>query len=314
MDAQVGSTFTTITERIPDWIKRLDNLTAQIASRQEELHKLSNPEFHHVVEKPKLIRTQQKTGSNCTITSDTPKYRSRSMAIVYYDPLVQQIFSDLCLEIARSRNNIRKSLLEARSKSETTSRYSFGRGGDIDHENAIAAVTMKFRRAGARARVGGNAGMEPHDTVDKGLEAFHGLCETGSHHFLREGTCSKECTAAIEKLNELLPLAEKEAVKEIPFVEQWKLNSAISQPQGGEHSKKTFEAPIAAKLVSNPVPATHMAVNEKVVESAHKLASNDMIEVDDNVEIDDKMEVDNEVEDSTDFLNTLDFGRFRRYR
>ncbi|KAL2121565.1 hypothetical protein VTJ04DRAFT_5592 [Mycothermus thermophilus] len=60
------------------------------------------------------LRKRNRTESMISAEGAAPKYRSRSMIIVYYDSYVQQVFEDLVKFVSSSRNMMRKAKTAAR--------------------------------------------------------------------------------------------------------------------------------------------------------------------------------------------------------
>lgn len=82
-------------------------------------HRLSHIEMSRKpsVNKPIQSRVGQrkrKTESMASAESQTPKYRTRSMIIVYYDSAVQTAFEDLVKFVSASRNSMRKGKMNAK--------------------------------------------------------------------------------------------------------------------------------------------------------------------------------------------------------
>jgi hypothetical protein len=61
-----------------------------------------------------VIRKRQRTESMMSGGEDVPKYRTRSMIIVYYDSYVQTFFEDLVKFVSASRNMMRKAKMAAK--------------------------------------------------------------------------------------------------------------------------------------------------------------------------------------------------------
>ncbi|KAL2136742.1 hypothetical protein VTI74DRAFT_1783 [Chaetomium olivicolor] len=60
------------------------------------------------------LRKRQRTDSMISAENPTPKYRSRSMIIVYYDSYVQSFFEELVKFVSASRNMMRKAKMAAK--------------------------------------------------------------------------------------------------------------------------------------------------------------------------------------------------------
>ncbi|KAH0547747.1 hypothetical protein FGG08_000004 [Glutinoglossum americanum] len=213
-----SSSFSYLTENIPDWTSRLDDLSARILSRQVELSQLasSNAEsksasadrnvLKDVEQLKKLHNDQQrrrkrKTASISSAASGSQRYRTRSMVIVYYDSSVQETFETLVRGIGTARNNIRKAKMSARMKN-----WSALAGGEEDGD-----LRSRFMIPRTSRSTGGEKTV--YDTVDATLETAQSQCETGAHQFLRDGDCRKEIDVAKKKLEEVRVIAVEELDK-----------------------------------------------------------------------------------------------------
>ncbi|KAH9909116.1 hypothetical protein F4778DRAFT_213876 [Xylariomycetidae sp. FL2044] len=154
-------------DNIPDWVKRLDELTNQIEQRQLDLAQLPEnkrqssaksvrnvgsteslkpkdegaafpePDAHldsaadppspaaHQIRKHEVqaaaqrrvraaIAKREKTESMLSAEGGVPKYRSRTMVIVYYDSYVQSFFEELVKFVSVQRNLMRKAKMAAK--------------------------------------------------------------------------------------------------------------------------------------------------------------------------------------------------------
>lgn len=68
----------------------------------------------HPTQSKAVAARKRKTGSLASGESIAPKYRTRSMIIVYYDSAVQQAFEDLVKFVSGSRNAMRKGKMNAK--------------------------------------------------------------------------------------------------------------------------------------------------------------------------------------------------------
>ena len=75
--------------------------------------RLNSPNFPSKATLPTVLR-KRKTDSIASGGSQAPKYRTRSMIIVYYDSTVQNAFEELVKLISASRNAMRKGKMAAR--------------------------------------------------------------------------------------------------------------------------------------------------------------------------------------------------------
>jgi hypothetical protein len=155
------------------------------------------------------MRRKRKTGSMLSGASGTPKYRTRSMIIVYYDSAVQEAFEGLVRNISSSRNNIRKGKMAARMNALAASVNSKA-------EKPFAGMSgpgipkLSYARS-SRTRPGETKTV--YDIIDAGLEFSQSTCETAAHQFLRDGDCATEISNIRERLNEVMKLAQDEVSK-----------------------------------------------------------------------------------------------------
>lgn len=158
-----------------------------------------------------------------------PKYRSRSMIIVYYDSYVQIFFEELVKFVSASRNLMRKAKMAAKvaqirrmaeleSPDDDESGDLKAGDGDIDplpslrymSTRRFGPVGPRLSRTGRTGLLGENAEKDPYEELDKGLEFVQSTCEHAAHQFLRDGDCSVEVEKVKKRLAETKILAEKE--------------------------------------------------------------------------------------------------------
>ncbi|KAI9782984.1 MAG: hypothetical protein M1816_001644 [Peltula sp. TS41687] len=232
--------LTYITDNVPNWIARLDDLTQQIICRHSELTQLSarqlkpkngsteslRPRTNVEGETPVLaaepstalvagmrqqrqqvhaqMRRKRKPDTIASNAEPT-KYRTRSMIIVYYDSAVQDAFEAIVREIGTARNNIRKGRMAARMKQMTSIPDE-----DFGADGGALKAKLAFTRS-SRSR--GGEGKTVYDTIDQALEVSQSLCEHGAHQFLRDGDCSTEISGIKSRLDEVTALAKVETEK-----------------------------------------------------------------------------------------------------
>lgn len=158
-----------------------------------------------------------------------PKYRSRSMIIVYYDSYVQSFFEELVKFVSASRNLMRKAKMAAKvaqirrlaemespDDDDASGELKPG-GGDDDHLPSLRYMsTRRMGPTGPRFPGGRRTGLlgdnekDPYEELDKGLEFVQSTCEHAAHQFLRDGDCTVEVQRVKNRLAETKVLAEKE--------------------------------------------------------------------------------------------------------
>ena len=158
-----------------------------------------------------LIRKRK--GSIASLTSEQPRYRMKSMVVVYYDSAIQNAFDSLFRSIATARNNLRKgktaAIFKARMASLDNGQSSCLVTGDV------ISVNPKFIRAGFGRGTPGpgfNADdkLSSFDEADKDLETAQNLCEVAAHQFLRDGDCRLEINGMRKKFDNCRATARKE--------------------------------------------------------------------------------------------------------
>ncbi|KAJ2907365.1 uncharacterized protein MKZ38_003222 [Zalerion maritima] len=193
-----------------------------------------------------MVKRKMKTASLISNEETAPKYRSRSMVIIYYDSYVQSFFEELVKFVSASRNLLRKAkmaakvaqirkLAELEMPDDDSKESSDNKPGapllaadpatDGPEEPLPPLRYMSSRRMGPMTRTLGMSarsygrGMglgtveekpDVYDDLDKGLEYVQGMCEHGAHQFLRDGTCGEEIANIQSRLAETRDMAEKE--------------------------------------------------------------------------------------------------------
>ena len=225
-----------VVENSPAWIDRLDELTAQIATRQLELSELAsrplkqrhasteslrpkanlddvetrleqhNPELVRQAREhqARQLRRKRKTGSIASNGSGASTYRTRSMIIVYYDSAVQEAFEMIVRSIGTARNNIRKGKMAAKLKQMTAVVDDMDSDPDsVDNFRAKIAYTRTTKPKGAAAQ-------NVYEQIDLGLDFAQAQCERAAHQFLRDGDCAEEILLIRNKALEITSLAAEE--------------------------------------------------------------------------------------------------------
>ena len=239
------------------------------------------PQLPHMTESDalRLSQRKRKTFSNCSGDQSGPsKYRSRALVVVYYDGDVQKSFTEFVLAIASTRNDIRRSKLNAKgdnlarirsSSSGSDSAGSFG----ADTTKSISTFTYKTTRLRLQdlSAVSRPDGSQALSKVDGLLEKSQNLCEHAAHQVLRDGDCALEVTQA----KELLVQARECAEREMPSLE--KIAAADQERRLRAEEKQRVER--------SRQPPPPPADSEKI-ELLSREPSNDTLEVDE-IEVDD---------------------------
>ncbi|KAL1588011.1 hypothetical protein WHR41_03239 [Cladosporium halotolerans] len=212
---------------------------------------LLRPQLPHMTDSDalRLSQRKRKTFSACSRDQTAPsKYRSRGLAVVYYDGDVQKRFADLVRDFNGCRNDIRRSKLSAKvdslARSGSSSSESGGGGSDgeettkdfdtFDHKTA--RMMMQEVKAAKRP-----SGSEVLDKVDGFLEKAQSLCEHAAHQVLRDGDCALEVRQAKEKLEQ----AKTSAERDLPELKRLAEEAEERRKSDGERQKSQPPPPAA---------------------------------------------------------------------
>jgi hypothetical protein len=267
MAADALNCYTYLRDNIPKWTEDLSTLHQKMAAKLPQMETVTVKPKNDSVESIRLNQTPPATqhlsvdplppstavvppASASPISPESPvnpakrkrnpgslvsfagpgRYRTRQMAIVYYDSDIQKSFEDLVRAIGVSRNQIRKARNAARLESMASLTADFDLDDD-DSSMSMSKMTPKlglggFRssrsRGAAGASRGGIAGTGNRifDEMDGILEKAQGLCERAAHQCLRDGNALAEIESTKSKFEELLELATKEIVETEARVKQ----------------------------------------------------------------------------------------------
>ena len=187
-----------------------------------------------------LVNVQRKRKTSSVLSNYTTpvKYRSRSMIIVYYDSIVQEIFNTLVQNISTGRNHLRKAKMAARMEAFT---HKVSESGNDDCKDpylktrqipyAISSLPTVPHFSSARGfspppdalafancKPSPSRNGTPNDATlydpltaaDTALETAQSYCEKGAHQFLREGDCLQETSGAKAAFHDVLILARQQ--------------------------------------------------------------------------------------------------------
>ena len=316
--------FTHLTDNLPSWLSKLDDLTAQVAEQNARFIRASQFSEHIVRQKhnsteslrpndndkdvpeppsdialittpepdtiynppnppfkclsqasrPKIASTsnahliqelkrKRKPGSDVnSIASGRPRYRTRSMVVVYYDGEIQSAFESLVKSIATARNLLRKGKVTATFKThmasmgaETTPFPSAGGDFAMLNPKLIRSSGFSRTRLGPNMHGDSDVKMVEFDDADKDLEAAQNLCEVAAHQFLRDGDCRLEITGTRSRFENVLEIARKE-------VEKLKLEEEISAK---ESEMKEEDVTAAQLMETSPVVEVEKRMEPPVV-------------------------------------------------
>ena len=142
-----------------------------------------------------------------------PRYRTRSMMVVYYDSAIQEAFEALVRSIAGARNTLRKGKATANLKSRIAS-MGVGSDNPFAGPSDFAMLNPKLRggitRSGLGLRDDPDDKTKDFEIADKDLETAQSLCEVAAHQFLRDGDCRLEIDGTRKRFEAALGLAKRE--------------------------------------------------------------------------------------------------------
>lgn len=163
-----------------------------------------------------LIKRSKRPGSTAsTLASGTPKFRTRSMVIVYYDAEIQKGFEQLVREVGNGRNLIRKGKMAARMEA-LTSELDDSHIYELADGEALPFAMPHFRRAGERTHraaitdAGFSETPTAFDKAETSLEKAQSLCEKAAHQFLRDGDCRLETEGTKAAFEAVLQISTEE--------------------------------------------------------------------------------------------------------
>ncbi|KAL9600370.1 MAG: hypothetical protein Q9219_003220 [cf. Caloplaca sp. 3 TL-2023] len=212
------------------------------------------------------INRKRKSGSaNLSATSEPPRYRTRSLVIVYYDSAIQEAFESFVRSIAGARNNLRKARIAASFKARMA---SIGVGDD-DDEDEFPTLNPKSRTKRA-SRASASAENPSFQKADEDLEAAQNLCEVAAHQFLRDGDCGEEIAGTRKRFEECLETARVE-------VDKLRMTDA---ELGEDATEQALEAASRPEVEPTPVPIAIEKIEAPRIPAMPTLTSNGTIEVD----------------------------------
>ncbi|KAL2039966.1 hypothetical protein N7G274_007369 [Stereocaulon virgatum] len=320
--------FTHLTDNLPSWLTKIDELTVQVAEQNARFIRASqfsdhiiqrkhnsteslrpndndngvpdpptdlavvdipadtynppNPSYKCIsgVSRPKIagtanahliqeLKRKRKPGSDAhSAASGRPRYRTKSMVVVYYDGAIQDAFENIVRSVAGARNNLRKGKVTANFKARMASMgledNPFSVGGEF------AMLNPKMMRGGfTRTRmspdIDGSKGAKlgGFDDADRDLEAVQNLCEVGAHQFLREGDCRLEIEGMRKNLQHVLEIATKE-------VERLTLEEEKEKEAKRQETKDENKEEIAVEQAKEGTPMVH--IDEKKLEPSIEMS------------------------------------------
>ena len=216
------------------------------------------------------LKRKRSPGSDIhSAASGRPRYRTKSLLVVYYDGEIQNAFESLVKSIATARNILRKGKVTATFKARMASMGAdakpfSGAVGDFAMLNPklIRSAGFSRTRLGPNMRGDGDVGMTEFDDADKDLETAQNLCEVGAHQFLRDGDCRLEITGTRKKFEKILDIARKE-------IEKLKLEAETS----AKESEKKEDTVAAQPKEATPVTEVEVHMEKETEPSPVSIPS-----------------------------------------
>ena len=216
-----------------------------------------------------LVRKRK--GSNISAISGQPRYRTKSMVVVYYDSAVQESFESLFRSIAGARNNLRKGKSAASLKAHIA---SLGiEQSSTPARGAIAILNPQMMKAGLGRRalgpdLGADDKLSTFDEADKDLEITQSLCEVAAHQFLRDGDCRLEIEGMRKKFENCRVIAKREVER-------------LKEEESREQKEKEVEAKPAQEEQLPVITYIETKMDHPLPLKEINFTGTDVIEIDD---------------------------------
>ncbi|KAK3070320.1 hypothetical protein LTR53_010671 [Teratosphaeriaceae sp. CCFEE 6253] len=233
-----SSSSSTCTRRHED----TEDIDKQEVEHAESQAPLLRPQLPHLTDSDvlRLSQRKRKTASVCSGDQSGPrKYRTRSMAVVYYDGDTQKRFETLVKDIGIGRNAVRKGKVGAGMTSLSRSASSGSDHSSEDDEATLDLSKLQYKsvRMMREDPGGGEQNAAAFDQIDTHVEHSQSLCERAAYQILRDGDCAMELNNAKEQLL----LARRVAEEELPKLEERSRETAKREPRR-EEGRGTKEA------------------------------------------------------------------------
>jgi hypothetical protein len=163
--------------------------------------------------------------SASTLTaSESCRYRTKTMVVVYYDGRIQKSFEDLVRNIGSARNLLRKGKMAAKMEEIANMALDLSAPNDelsnqlssklgLLSQKKISLGYFRTTRTTCTPQSTTDAGDGFFDLTDKALEKAQNLCERAAHQHLREGRADREIEHAIKKLDVATNICDDELAK-----------------------------------------------------------------------------------------------------
>ncbi|KAL8709922.1 MAG: hypothetical protein Q9220_005372 [cf. Caloplaca sp. 1 TL-2023] len=318
--------FTHLTDNIPEWLTKLDELAAQVSEQYSRFARMSQSEFTQIrlskkhdsteslrppkedldpptpVAEPSVpptgipLASQPQANANLIVKDIKRKRKPGSAELSaasgpqrYRTRSMVIVYYDSSIQEAFEA--IVRNVAGARNnlrKGKTAASFKVRMASMGMHDDESDGYTvLNPKLIIRRASPPSQFNMSPaFDRADNDLEAAQNLCEVAAHQFLRDGDCGEEIAGARKRFEECLKIAEAERTKLQAEDTEDKETDQASRP------------PVKTTGDSVPVAANKMEVPR--IPTVPTLTSNGTIEVD------------NDSDASSVHLDMTSFRRTRR--
>ncbi|KAL8706286.1 MAG: hypothetical protein Q9201_000662 [Fulgogasparrea decipioides] len=283
--------FTHLTDNIPDWLAKVDDLAIQVAEQHTRFARLSQTHFpgfrlskkHDSTESlrppkdgsddpntsvpPKDISpTSQPAVNNTLIVSNIRRKRKSDSADLsgasgpqrYRTRSMVIVYYDSAIQeafeaLVRCIAGARNNLRKGKTAASFKARMaSMGMGDDDDDDDGYPILNPKLMVK----RVPGEPSPSTSpsfDQADADLEAAQNLCEVAAHQFLRDGDCGEELAGTRKRFEDCLEVAKKE-VERLQVEDKPGLAETVESPSRARKPAPGDSNPIvlAAEKVQAP--------------------------------------------------------------
>ncbi|KAL9019857.1 MAG: hypothetical protein Q9185_002906 [Variospora sp. 1 TL-2023] len=305
--------FTHLTDNIPDWLIKIDDLAVQVSEQHSRFVRLSQADFTEIRLSKKHDSTESLRPSKDNQDDPAPLVLTRASASPRDIPPTSQPNNNLLVkEIRRKRKSGSADLSAASGPRRYRTRSLVIVYYDSAIQDAFESLVRNIAGARNNLRKGRTAasfkarmasmGMGDDDDdgyptldpklmvkrvqrasppresprflqADEDLEAAQNLCEVAAHQFLRDGDCGEEIAGTRKRFEDCLETARAE-VKKLQAEESQKTERLASDP-ATEPTKPVRAERGVVSLVAEKVDAP-------VIPKIPTLTTNGAIEVDDD--------------------------------
>lgn len=198
----------------------------------------------------RLAQRKRKTASAVSDLEGAPyKYRSRSMAVIYYDGETQKRFEGMVRRIGTCRNSLRKGKVSAFYVVMSGLDTLAGDGGGSDASSDLPKIAFRSTRSRRPQTAEKGDETQSFDRIDHCLERAQSMCERAAHQVLRDGDCAEELKQAKEHFAEARKLGEAESVV-------WERRSKEAVNKGERKTGDDYVVPGASRIETGATPVS----------------------------------------------------------